>query len=321
MRHVLVFALRSCLLSFPPPASAKSHILTLASLLVMNLSLGVNSAFCAEDPRNAHRFEVTALNSPVKSEFAQFKMALPEGMSADRASYRIEVIQSSPKLNSNVPTGQTEIQLKSGSQGITASIPVDEIAPGKFIAHFKVKPSKEWWPRVRDFLKIANSRSDAGELHGQVSFEIDSILEVPNPGKAGNLTLEGIDSDGDGVRDDVQRWINTAFAGSEKKRRALKQFAKYKQSLLINSFNRERSIAISHQLFGSTNCLQYAFQGLAYYDSVKSLEAKMANTEVRLKADIKAQSNLHGQSYRLPKRERLETFCEFDVDRLQDQSN
>jgi hypothetical protein len=34
----------------------------------------------------------------------------------------------------------------------------------------------------------------------------------PDPGQAGKLTIDGIDVDKDGVRDDVQRWIAENWA-------------------------------------------------------------------------------------------------------------
>jgi hypothetical protein len=47
----------------------------------------------------------------------------------------------------------------------------------------------------------------------------------PDPGAAGNATLAGIDSDGDGVRDDVQRYIGLTYPQSAKERAALTQAA------------------------------------------------------------------------------------------------
>ena len=37
----------------------------------------------------------------------------------------------------------------------------------------------------------------------------------PDPGPAGKLTLDGVDADKDGMRDDVQRWIATEWGHSE----------------------------------------------------------------------------------------------------------
>src|SRR5216683_231714 len=38
-----------------------------------------------------------------------------------------------------------------------------------------------------------------------------SITLPPDPGAAGKATLQGIDSDGDGVRDDIQRYIALTY--------------------------------------------------------------------------------------------------------------
>ena len=35
----------------------------------------------------------------------------------------------------------------------------------------------------------------------------------PDPGKAGKQTLMGVDSDGDGLRDDIQRYIYLTYPG------------------------------------------------------------------------------------------------------------
>ena len=56
----------------------------------------------------------------------------------------------------------------------------------------------------------------------------------PDPGEDGKKTLEGIDSDHDGLRDDLQRWIYARFPNDAKKRAALKQAAvSYQKSLFI----------------------------------------------------------------------------------------
>jgi hypothetical protein len=53
----------------------------------------------------------------------------------------------------------------------------------------------------------------------------------PDPGEAGKATIEGIDSDQDGLRDDIQRYIALTYPDSEKTREALRQAygAKYSE--------------------------------------------------------------------------------------------
>ena len=48
----------------------------------------------------------------------------------------------------------------------------------------------------------------------------------PDPGPAGRKTIEGMDSDADGVRDDVQRWIYARFPKDQEKQWALRQYAR-----------------------------------------------------------------------------------------------
>jgi len=51
----------------------------------------------------------------------------------------------------------------------------------------------------------------------------------PDPGEAGKATLAGVDSDNDGVRDDIQRWIVLSTPDSQKMREALIQGSKARQ--------------------------------------------------------------------------------------------
>lgn len=57
----------------------------------------------------------------------------------------------------------------------------------------------------------------------------------PDPGAAGATTLAGIDSDGDGLRDDVQRWIALNYRDSARWRSVLAQMARTYQHAVIRS--------------------------------------------------------------------------------------
>lgn len=57
----------------------------------------------------------------------------------------------------------------------------------------------------------------------------------PDPGPAGMLTIEGIDSDKDGVRDDVQRFIALKWGHSERAVRSLTTVAKVTQQKVLLS--------------------------------------------------------------------------------------
>lgn len=67
----------------------------------------------------------------------------------------------------------------------------------------------------------------------------------PDPGNAGTRTLEGIDSDHDGLRDDLQRWIYARFPNEPKKRAALKQMAiSFQKKLILTHDQQEMEIAL-----------------------------------------------------------------------------
>jgi hypothetical protein len=66
------------------------------------------------------------------------------------------------------------------------------------------------------------------------------VVLPPDPGPAGLQILAGIDSDGDGVRDDEQRWIGITYHSSAKTRAALTQAA----------------IALEHEVVGAASSYQ-----------------------------------------------------------------
>ena len=66
--------------------------------------------------------------------------------------------------------------------------------------------------------------------------EIPEVLALelpPDPGAVGNSSIEGIDSDADGVRDDVQRFIIAMDYDSTEKIRAVRQTVIAKQNILM----------------------------------------------------------------------------------------
>lgn len=59
-----------------------------------------------------------------------------------------------------------------------------------------------------------------------VRFIVDRSIEVPKPdSKKNNATIGGVDSDNDGIRDDVQRYINENYSDILRKKYAVRQLA------------------------------------------------------------------------------------------------
>jgi len=135
----------------------------------------------------------------------------------------------------------------------------------------------------------------------------------PDPGDAGKATLEGIDSDNDGVRDDVQRWIAITYPDSEKTRAALTQEAKLDQEFILNSTDSNMSMTIARQMMNSEACLAYV-QPNDYYEIGIEFQAIFLNTYARSKAWLQADRHLSGTMFSgLPYSQRKQG-CDFNPD-------
>lgn len=144
-----------------------------------------------------------------------------------------------------------------------------------------------------------------------------AIFLPPDPGEAGKTTLEGIDSDGDGVRDDIQRYIALTYPSSEKLRVALAQAAKAMQASLQYAENKERSITNTIEVFHGSDCLRFVLGGVSAEIDVSSrLRSVVLNTLARSKAWIKADSQFSGQTYQLTPVGQRRAMCAFDPDSM-----
>jgi hypothetical protein len=132
----------------------------------------------------------------------------------------------------------------------------------------------------------------------------------PDPGAAGKATLEGIDSDGDGLRDDVQRHIALTYPESERTRAGLIQAAKAMQALILNADDKQTSIANALEDAAALDCLYYlrpSDRDLVY----DSLRAIVVNTPERARAYLRADGQLGGQVYESTPFDQRVMKCQF----------
>ena len=118
----------------------------------------------------------------------------------------------------------------------------------------------------------------------------------PDPGEAGKATLEGIDSDNDGVRDDIQRYIVLTYPDSAKTRAALIQVTKTKQTELLYDGSDKQALKQYAKTEGvnATYCLA-AILGIE--DAIATygeLRAQILNTNDRSIAYLKTDEQLSG---------------------------
>lgn len=142
-----------------------------------------------------------------------------------------------------------------------------------------------------------------------------------DPGEAGKSTLEGIDSDNDGVRDDLQRYMAFKYFKDVKFRAFLTLYAKALQQSLIDAEDKMLSIQHSKEIKRLRKCKIYMEleYGGDYSTPAKALLAAKMNTDARSRAY--KQFNLHfsghydglnltGNAYD------QKEFCDFNPDKL-----
>jgi len=120
----------------------------------------------------------------------------------------------------------------------------------------------------------------------------------PDPGASGKTTLAGIDSDNDGVRDDVQRSILFLFPASEKLRAASTQYAKALQHVLLTAGDEQQSIVNMRNALRAQTCANYTdvFVG-GRLVSHKEVDALYLNTYPRARAYYTADAHFSGHFF------------------------
>ncbi|GJL77030.1 MAG: hypothetical protein NPINA01_00190 [Nitrospinaceae bacterium] len=144
----------------------------------------------------------------------------------------------------------------------------------------------------------------------------------PDPGEAGKATLEGIDSDNDGVRDDLQRYIALTYTDSAKVRALLNQHVKILQQSLIDADDKNLSIQHSLEKNRAYKCRDFLewVLNIRLRDPSLGLVAETMNTIERSRAYIKYNGQLAGRlvDFGIERKDQshLKVNCDFDPDSL-----
>lgn len=148
-------------------------------------------------------------------------------------------------------------------------------------------------------------------LKSSVTFAVVPL--PPDPGDAGKTTLAGIDSDNDGIRDDVQRYIVFTIPSSEKHREALKMEVKgIHNSLLAQT--KEQSFQAAIVGVRTIECLSYLGKRKEY--RWKEVLALMLNTKERILAFEAHEARINGQVIHSLPRDQERSACTFNVEAL-----
>lgn len=89
----------------------------------------------------------------------------------------------------------------------------------------------------------------------------------PDPGEAGKKTLAGIDSNNDGVRDDLEREIVYMYPQNEEVRRVLRAMVKKIQDVITTTGDHDHFKGLMISAFELSNCYAYLEFPIGSYDS------------------------------------------------------
>lgn len=142
-----------------------------------------------------------------------------------------------------------------------------------------------------------------------VAISLEPIALPPDPGDAGKATLEGIDSDHDGIRDDIQRYIALTYWNRSDIQAGLRQYATAFQDSLMGADSKAVSLANEAKSAKAQECLRYRLGVEEGYQAFRQLHAFALNTEARSHAYIAYNSQLGGEVFSLPNEDRPES-CE-----------
>lgn len=240
-------------------------------------------------------FEVVPLNSPVKDQFAKFSLKLPIGFEVDKIKVKL--------VNANdLKKDQKNFDDMNVVNNTELHVDVSKLPPGFYRLYVTVKDKKS-----------KQEHSFQSKYHDFVRFVIDEALQVPMPDpKKNDATVGGVDSDNDGIRDDVQRWINETYSSQPNVKLAMKQYAVAFQQKLLTVDNKEQNIRMTYLAFEASDCLEGLIGLDPGFEAANKLMAKYLNTKERLVAKKKASLNFHGEGGLLSNNQLA--FCQFGVE-------
>ncbi|MHB1316394.1 MAG: hypothetical protein ACYCZW_00875 [Minisyncoccota bacterium] len=159
-------------------------------------------------------------------------------------------------------------------------IPLSKSADGIFVGTFTT-PSA--WLSPAQTVSFAVYVNDVKTSHVVRLAITDLHLTHPtHPGEAGKATLAGIDSNDDGIRDDLEREIVFMYPGNDLVRRILRAEMKATQEVLLSEGDHDYYVALLKKEFAFNNCYIYTQFGLNPADeNGKILHNLVKNTPER----------------------------------------
>lgn len=193
------------------------------------------------------------------------------------------------KLKSKVPV--MSVYLKTLGTNTTTALKVSlaKQADGSFAGSTQI--SSEWLktPQTITFGLNVNGIKTSSKLRFTIT-DIPVVLP-PDPGEEGKKTLEGIDSDHDGIRDDLQREIVFMYPERDEVRRVLRAMVKKEQDVITTTGDHEhfKGLKVAYTAFWDCyNNLVFG-SGMRDYTNSDILWNMLRNTQERKQKDEERQ--------------------------------
>lgn len=136
---------------------------------------------------------------------------------------------------------------------------------------------------------------------------LDPSQVPPDPGPDNDKTIAGIDSNNNGIRDDVERWIVQTYPNSAKMRAAIVQRALvFQQKVTMDTDDIQKVLAIDLESSRGLRCFVESarvknIKEIDDYNTFKQWIAKQTNTSERLKAYLDFDARLSGRVFDSPR--------------------
>lgn len=133
----------------------------------------------------------------------------------------------------------------------------------------------------------------------------------PDPGEAGKATIAGIDSDNDGVRDELQRYIALTYPGDEYTQKALTNYVTAYQDFILELDDKEATIKNAEAMKEAMVCVFCARRAQDdAFEVLGDIEGETLNTADRILAYLKAEKHLGGMTFAISPSEEQCAICQ-----------
>ncbi len=138
-----------------------------------------------------------------------------------------------------------------------------------------------------------------------------SAENSPSASPAATESIAGADADANGIRDDIDRYIDTTYAdqASADLNKAVRQYAKAVQSSLRDADSQPLSLTHATERFRALECLM-ARQPRKFHAIFVDIRAHLLNTAGRSEAYLKADDQVKTQAIPLLPADQWVTACQ-----------